>query len=617
MLVTKVWRSQPGKYFCLSSKSRSGGWRDRFFTRLQFRLVKPFIEENLDKDLYWCPHGFEQRRRLKDYAVLPKLLWADLDEVSPSEIKPMPTIAWESSPGRYVGLWSLDTELEDEDINRRLTYSIGADLGGWDLTQVLRIPGTHNYKYPQAPRVKMLWEDGPLYTLEEIEGALPEAKKTEPSFGEAHKIFKRYQKRLTPFARRELLSGRPQRGKRSEVLWRLNKECLEAGMTTDEAFILLRVSPWNKFASRRNGDVQLRRELDKSMKEKFEAAPVEVKEEYEHEPFLTTSLEEIEEEQIDWIWYPYLARKEMTILEGDPGLGKSYLAQIFGAHIVDGRKLPTVKAHKPVKGKVVYFDIENSAGSVTKRRLKDNGCKNLSYYFQEEKFFMIDDDEALNDVYDALERVRPVLVVFDTINTYIGKADTHKASETQQALANFLEIAKRFNCAVVVIRHLTKSTREKALYRGQGNIAFTGFARVVITVGEHPEEQNTRVLAVTKLNITKRPLALTFTIEGLPDTLKAQDRSRFVWGDFVDLSSDDIITVSPAIKKRGTEVEDFLREVLDAGPMGKGELGRAAAARGITMKIVRRVADEIGVIKEIQGFGKRKRSVWKLPDGKA
>lgn len=613
MLIARVWKEQAGRYFCISSKTRSGRWEDHFFKRTEFRSINSFIKKHLDRDLYFCPHGFRKPRRLKEYAEIPKLLWADLDEVDPSQIKIMPTIAWESSPGRYSALW-MTTDTVTEELNKRLTYHLEADSGGWDLTQVLRLPGTVNYKYPSTPRVKLLWADGPTHSIKSIERLLPPEPKTEANLGEAVRIFKRYEKDLTPFARRELLKGRPKVGKRSEVLWRLNKECAEAGMSTDEIFSLLRVSPWNKFAGRRNGDAQLRREIDKAISQKIETAPVERREDGEAERFLNVTMDEVEEESLEWVWYPYLARRIVTILEGDPGLGKSYLAQMVGAHIVDGKKLPSVKTHKKVKGTVVYFDTENDAATVTKRRLADNNCKNLKNYYQDEKFFMVDDDYAIDDVYEALEEVQPDLVVFDTINTYIGKADTHKASETQQALSYFSDIAKRFNCAVILIRHLTKSSKERALYRGQGSIAFAGLARVVITIGQHPEDPATRVMAVTKLNFTKKPLALTFSIRSLPDTLKYQDRSAFVFGDFVDLDSDEILIPQASKKERTKEVEEFIREILGDGPMKLKDLLRAAEARGVNEKILRRVAKEIGVVRITDGFGKKRVATWALPE---
>lgn len=634
MIITRIWKDQPGKYYCLSTKSRTGVWEDHFFKRSQFNQIKNFIEENRDKDLYFCPHGFRKARRIKDNAEIPKLLWADLDEIDPRELEIMPTVAWESSPGRYAAVWVLDSFMT-ESLNRRLTYSIGADRGGWDLTQVLRVPGTNNYKYESCPRVRMLWADGPTHKFNAVEKTLPKEKKSTATTSSAIRLYRKYEKNLTAFARRELLKGKPTKGKRSEVFWRLVQECIEAGMTEDECFEILRESPWNKFAGRRDGDDQLKRELDKALNrhlsvgskvvlvddESEDDDPEEFEndddaDEFEDYKFLSRSMADVEEENMDWIWYPYIARGELTILEGDPGLGKSYLAQMIAAKIVDGKRLLSVKRLPRVQGKVVYFDIENSAGSVTKKRLVSNGCENLKDFYQEEEPFSIDDEDVLERVYDAIDKMRPTLVVFDTLNTYMGKTDTNNASSVQQSFKNFREIAKRYNCAVLVLRHLTKSNKERAIYRGQGSIAFTGLARVVMTVGQSPDDEATRVLAVTKINVTRPPKALTFTIEALPDTLKEQDRSKFHWGEFVDMSADDILTVSPSSMKptdKQGDAERFLEEILSDGKMEFNALRRASEARSISLKVLYRVADRIGIIRTTAGGGKKKKAYWELP----
>lgn len=619
MLILRVWRKQPGQYFCLSTKDRGGRWKDHFFKRSQLKQVPQFVKDNTDKDVYWCPHGFTKPRRLAEYSVLPSLCWSDLDEADPRRMKPQPTIAWQSSPGRFVGLWITDKPIT-LDINRRLTYYVEGDRGCWNLGRVLRVPSTFNYKYPNTPRVRMLWQDGPTFAIKELEHLLGKTEDPGPDFGDAHAIYQKYSKKMSPYCRRELMTKKvPKPGKRSEVLWRLNNELAEAGMTEEERFIILRVSKWNKFAGRTNGDAQLRREIQKATSQKFETAHQVNEEDPEAEDFqfLNQTLADVELRSIDWLWYPYLARREITILEGDPGLGKSYLAQMIGAHIVDGKKLPTVQAHKTIKGKVAYFDIENDAPTVTKRRLVDNNCRNLADYYQEETPFSIDDEGALDAVYEALERVRPDLVVFDTLNTYIGMADTYKASEVTQALNEFKEIAKRFNCSVIVVRHLTKNTKIKAIYRGQGSIAATGAARVVVTVGSHPDEADVCVMAVTKLNIGPKPLALTFEIQAIANSRSRgrKNRSRFVWGDFVELTSDEIVIAAPA-KTRGKrdQVENFLQEILADGPMKKQNIERAAEARGVSMKTLYRVAKDIGIVMQQQGWGEKKYSVWSLQE---
>lgn len=640
MIITKLWAKQDARFFCVSTKNEGGKWKDHFFDKHELGQVRQFIKDHADEDIYFCPHGFNRRARQKEEAVAPAMCWADLDFSDPRKIDKdlRPTIAFESSPGRFVGLWLTDEPIP-ESLNRRLTYAVDADHGGWDFTQVLRFPGTTNYKYKSRPRVRVLWDDGPSYKVKTLDKLLPkedEPEEGEEDTGSAKEIYERYQRDMPPWLRREILSGRPQPGKRSEMLWKIEHALLEAGLTQEESFVLIKHSPWNKFAGRHNEDKQLRRELDKIVgdhfknfkspevkgAEKLKKKRIEEKqgkdEEEKPRRFLSKTMDEVVEEELDWIWHPYLAKGELSILEGDPGLGKSYMAQMVAGAIVDGKRLPTDRptGRKPIKGKVAYFDMENSAGTVTKRRLVDNNVVNLRDYLQEETPFSIDDEDALDEVYEALEELRPTLVVFDTLNTYIGKADTHKASEVQQAFTHFKQIAKDFNCAVLVLRHLTKSKGgDKAIYRGQGSIAFTGLARVVMTVGQMPEDPDIRVMAVTKINVTRPPKALCFTIQEMP-----KERSLFVWGEHVNLSSDEILSAPATGDKKGAaseaveEAKAFLQEVLEDGPEEEAKIKRMAEKRAISGRTLKRAADAMGIEIIITGPKARQVKNWGLAE---
>lgn len=272
-VITAIWQRQPGEYFFLCTKSASKKWREHIFTRATMvKRVDEFLAENKDKDIYFCPHGFTERRRKEECAALPNLLWADLDEADPEKCDIRPTVAIESSPGRYVGLWVIDKPMT-KDINRRLTYHLGADRGGWDLTQVLRFPGTTNYKYASTPRVRLLWDDGPRHKLRDIEAKLPAVRRTKGERDDGHgdtrtmrEILKGYT--LPGWVKVELNST-PTPGKRSEVLWKLEQALKEGGVSRADAFALIRQSTWNKFRGRANEVEQLNRELDKVYSDKY------------------------------------------------------------------------------------------------------------------------------------------------------------------------------------------------------------------------------------------------------------------------------------------------------------------------------------------------------------
>lgn len=616
MLMIDLWEGQKGQYFCISTKSLTGRWKDHFIRRGRWADAKNLINENLDKDLYMCPHGFTTTKRLKECSVDPCLLYADLDECDPRTLSLKPTVAIESSPGRFVGYWYTDRPATEE-LNRRLAYMIGADISGWDRTQVLRIPNTRNYKYPSKPRVKILWTDGPTYEVDTLEKLIPEIRSVrgENLEEEAAKIYKLYETKLSRWARRELFNKNVIPGKRSEVLWKLHNALLEAGMTRDESFKVLWVSPWNKFKERRNGADQLWRELDKALDQHFQGFKADDTSEDRKWNPLPVPISEVQTENINWLIPGIIARKELTIFEGDPGLGKSYLVQMIAGLICDGKHIPPLPKYLAPKGRVCYFDTENTASTVTKARLEENGIENLQNYFQGEEPFSIDEEERWAIVVDRIEQLKPELVVFDTVNTYIGGTDTYRSSETQQAMSYFKEIAVRFNCGVVILRHLTKGGKDKALYRGQGSIAFTGAARIVATVGRSPDDDDVRVVACTKNNISAPFKSFTYTIEGLPDTLKRTNRSKLVWGEIVDYDSDDILAAPAKEKNQDKEnAVKWLRETLEnLGRVEFSKLLKMAEARSLTKSVLNRAGDTLGVVKDVDGFGKQRSSWWSLP----
>lgn len=615
MLILEIWKQQPGSFFCIATKDGGGKFKETFFAPDEFGSVRKFLRDNDEKDIYWCPHGFNRRARTKVEACLPSLLYADLDFADPrGEIFKglKPTYVIESSPARFVGLWAL-TEPMDENVNRRLTYFVEADHGGWDITQLFRVPGTINYKYKTRPKVRVLWDDGPTYSLKRIKNRLPDEQAMDGEILSAKEVFEEYNNKLPFWVRKELIAKKIiGKADRSEMLWKLENACIEAGMSVDQAVAVIKPSVWNKFAGRRTEDHHLRRELSKIIDHQFNQKPSgrlayknksDAEESRDEKPlkrFNFTPISEIQEEEIDWLWWPYLAKRQLTILEGDPGLGKSYLAQMVAAKIAAGERIPSMRKGQPVvKGGVVYFDLENDARAVTKPRLRMNGYGHLSNYHPVEEPFSIDDDSAMEEIYEDLEIIQPRLIVFDTLNTYIGKADTHKASETAQAMGIFKKLAMDFDCAVLVLRHLVKSGGA-AINAGQGSMSFTGSARIVLSCGVDPNDSDTRMMAVTKTNLSVKPKeALAFRIEG-----KSNDDSEFIWGGFQEMNSQEIIDAAREMRKTGTagshmqDAMEFLENAITDNPTEVDKLMRMAEKRSVNLDMVKRAAEKMSVIKK-------------------
>ena len=607
-----IWKRSKGLYFCVSTKSPTGKWKDTFFKRTQLDQAVAFAKEFPAHHVYMCPHGFSKPRRHKDFAVDPRLLYADLDEVDPRKLAIKPTIAIESSPGRYVGYWLTDEPVSEE-LNRRMSYYIGSDKSGWDRTQVLRVPGTTNHKYKSGPKVKTLWTDGPQYEVSRLERMIPQEETAREGNSDARGIYQKYEKDLPRWARREFVNPKVQEGKRSEVLWKLVNECLEVGMTEDETFTLCWHSAWNKHADRRGGERQLEREINKAMerhvggsKKSPRTNPI-ADDPAKKLRFNIITMDQVEEEKVDWIIPRMIARGQTTIFEGDPGVGKSYFLMWLAIHFCDGKRLPWQEKGDHVEPlRVVYADMENSAGSVTKVRLTDNGLKNGQNYYQCTEPFSVDDAESIEAFEEQVLKVfKPAVVFIDPVNLYIGSADTYRASDTQQALQVLKELSERYQFALVIVRHLNKSASGKALYAGNGSIAFAGVARVIATVGWHPEEPDMRVVACTKNNLSPFFGSLGYVIEPLPDTLGKKDRSRLTYEGRVDYGSDEIVGTSNQREDSSKDLAaDLIREMMkEEGEVNYHSLLKNGDTRSISELSIRKAAAELGLRKITRGRG--------------
>lgn len=216
--------------------------------------VESWVREHRHLDCYFCPHLLSQPRRQKAFALDGHAVWADLDTCQPEELgrygEPVPSILIESSPSHWQAYWLLDSELkppEYEALNKRIAYAYedkGCDTTGWDLTQLLRIPGTmHRKGTPFTVRAEI----GEMkYSLDMFKG-LPHGRQT-PSAGRvsieitevpAIPVSKLRVSRTI----RELILHPPEKGERSEASWAVLQAMIEAGYTASEIYAVIKANP--------------------------------------------------------------------------------------------------------------------------------------------------------------------------------------------------------------------------------------------------------------------------------------------------------------------------------------------------------------------------------------
>jgi hypothetical protein len=221
---------------------------------------------------------------------------------------------------------------------------------------------------------------------------------------------------------------------------------------------------------------------------------------------------------------------------------------------------------------------------------------------------LIFDDAGLLRLEAEIIEVKPILVIIDPLVAYLGaRIDLHKANETRSVMARLAIIAEKYNCAIIAVRHLTKGGRDKAIYRGVGSIDFTAACRSALLVGTDPDEPSRRAVVHIKSNLAELGCSIGYEIRD----------KQFFWTGESSLTAARILSSSSNEEKRSAkqEAEDFLRDLLAAGPLPAKEIKKEARQAGITEITLYRAkqALRIRVIKEGQPGQKNQRWLWALP----
>jgi len=336
-------------------------------------------------------------------------------------------------------------------------------------------------------------------------------------------------------------------------------------------------------------------------------------------------LAEVEPEEVAWLWEPYIPLGKLTILEGDPGVGKTWLALQLAAIVSRGAPFPGpdgVPKERREPANVVYLSAEDGLADTLRPRLDKAGA-DVSRVFALTGWEGVDPETgqkkagsitlaALDVIEAALRQVKPALVVVDPIQAYMGAGvDMHRANEVRPVLAGLAALAERYKCAALCIRHLGKSQQDRAIYRGLGSIDFAAAARSILLVGQHPEDERKRVLAQSKNSLAAKGASIAFELR----------EDGFFWCGVANVTAEALLAPAKSEEEKSAvdEAADFLREALADGPRPAKEVIKEAGSLGINEKSLRRAMDmgKVPVGKRRINTGTRGSGFWEwyLQDG--
>ena len=320
---------------------------------------------------------------------------------------------------------------------------------------------------------------------------------------------------------------------------------------------------------------------------------------------------EIQAKPIRWLWQGRIARGKVSMLAGNPGLGKSQVTVSMAAVVSTGGAWP-VDRTRCERGNVIFLSAEDDPADTIRPRLEAAGADLQRVFILDavvesyradggkmvRAFNLTRDMERLGALLAEIGDV--ALIVIDPITAYLGEADSHKNAEIRALLSPLSDLAAKHGTAVVCVSHLNKSGGGEALMRVTGSMAFVAAARAAFIVAKDQESEARRLFLPLKNNIGNDQTGLAFALESAQVASPAGsiETSRVLWeSEAVAVTADEAMAPQgdPEDRSRTDEAQDWLRKLLSPAPMKASDVQKEARQAGISEKALRRARERLGI----------------------
>lgn len=334
-----------------------------------------------------------------------------------------------------------------------------------------------------------------------------------------------------------------------------------------------------------------------------------------------TIINTIATKPVAWLWRDRIPAGMLTILDGDPGLGKSMLTLDLAGRVSTGRPMPGESGTRTPRGVVILSAEDDPARTIRPRLEAANAdlSRIAIVVIKEPDGTLRDPTIAAHDlraIEQAITQVDAVMVVIDPLMAYLPDAvNANRDHDIRRSLSLLSDLAERTGAAIVVVRHLRKSAADgNPLYRGGGSIGIIGAARAGLLVAPDPDDESgqRRILAVTKQNLAPEPPALAFTLE-VPE---GAEHPRLAWHGTTAHRAADLLRIPDhedgAPERR--DAEAFLLDLLAAGPMPAKQVQAEAKEALLAWRTVRRAQERLGIQpRKVGRPGAPQAWLWGLP----
>ena len=311
-------------------------------------------------------------------------------------------------------------------------------------------------------------------------------------------------------------------------------------------------------------------------------------------------MSDVELTQVEWLWKPYLPFGKLSVLQGNPGEGKTYFAMHLAAACTNGKLLPNMERMEPFN--VIYQTAEDGLGDTVKPRLIEAGA-------DLDRVLVIDDSDVqltLSDerIEKAIIENNARLVIIDPIQAYLGAdVDMNRANEVRPIFMRLGQVAQRTGCAILLIGHLNKAAGMQSLQRGLGSIDIAAAVRSVMFIGKLKHDPTMRILTHEKSSLAPPGASLAFSLG---------DEGGFRWVGEYDITADEMLSgIEPQRETKTQQAKDLICALLAGGKQVLSEdIDKAALERGIPGRTVRDAKRELGDALKSKIVEGRKKVFW-------
>lgn len=298
-------------------------------------------------------------------------------------------------------------------------------------------------------------------------------------------------------------------------------------------------------------------------------------------------MEDVVSKEVEWLWYPYIPYGKITIIEGDPGEGKTTLVLKLAAAL--SRGLPLLcdddKEYEPIH--IIYQTAEDGIEDTIKPRLEKAGadCSMIRVIDETDKELSMTDDRLEQAIIETKAR----LIILDPIQAYIGATvDMHRANEIRPVLKHLGTIAEKHNCAIILIGHMNKASGSKSTYRGLGSIDIQATARSVLLVARLRDKPNIRIMAHDKSSLAPAGDAIGFEM--------TEDNGMVCIGPY-DITIDELLSGNEGRGKKKLDIaENFIKEYFGSNKViPSNEIMMEAAKRSIKRNTLLSAKKKLGI----------------------